>query len=173
MPNWCHNHLEITGETKQLAQLNWREQGFYDHKAEPQQLLFAQYLPEPENIGNNWYNWRLKNWGCKWDCQIEEVQIESNYIQLQFDSPWNPPIQGLTTLSKQLSQLTFKLEYGELGCDFQGLLVLEHGIETTHLQNTFFGESQICSNCKQTYQPEIDVYGNITNDICQVCDTEH
>lgn len=173
MPNWCHNHLEITGEAEHLAQLNWEQQGFFDHKVEPQQLLFAQYLPQPKDIGKYWYDWRLENWGCKWDCVIEEAALESDYIRLQFDSPWSPPIEGLTTLSQKFSQLTFRLEYSEPGCDFQGLLILESGVETTHLQNAFFGAEQICSSCTQTYQPEIDLDGHITNDICRTCGTEH
>lgn len=42
-----------------------------------------------------WYDWRLANWGCKWDLNEGDVTMElssdETVLQMWFETPWGPP----------------------------------------------------------------------------------
>ena len=39
--------------------------------------------------GDNWYDWSLNNWGCKWDANSERV--EDGDYEFRFETPWGEP----------------------------------------------------------------------------------
>ena len=50
----------------------------------------------------NWYDWRVTNWGTKWDISDEGLEYVDNgdgtsVIQGWFDSAWAPPIEAYNT----------------------------------------------------------------------------
>lgn len=59
----------------------------------------AQYLTREENArliaefgANDWYGWRLSNWGTKWTGSSAEVLHDSpSAIVVRFDTAWNEP----------------------------------------------------------------------------------
>jgi hypothetical protein len=43
---------------------------------------------------NNWYDWRLANWGTKWnayDCELDASRIKQGILEYRFDTAWGPP----------------------------------------------------------------------------------
>ncbi len=72
--------------------------------------------------GDNWYDWNIRNWGCKWDVGISDNneflgtsmdELKDGGIQYNFDTAWSPPCEAIEKLSSQHPNLTFKLYYEE------------------------------------------------------------
>ena len=40
---------------------------------------------------DNWYDWRLANWGCKWNTDSPVLEEFNNKLIYLFDTPWGPP----------------------------------------------------------------------------------
>ena len=74
----------------------------------------AMYQEYTEKYGTaSWYNWRCKNWGCKWDvrdCTIEETV---HYMAIDFQTPWASPREALLKLSKMFPQTSIIVEYAD------------------------------------------------------------
>ena len=92
MPNWCSNHLEISGNKEVIEKI---KKGIHNDDG-----LFKLFYPVPEELNytvgyppsktdeqiaklvkkygaTDWYDWSIKNWGCKWDAANMDIQ-ESN-----------------------------------------------------------------------------------------------
>ncbi len=90
-----------------------------------QQDDFSKPLEERlKFIGDNWYDWNVRNWGTKWDVAVSdddsypdtELIVEeewSDRIAYRFNTAWSPPSEAITTLSKQYPNLIFNLSYEE------------------------------------------------------------
>ena len=86
MPNWCENILTIEDCSPELDQY-LQDNGF----------SFEKMIPTPPELldGDGWYDWRVANWGTKWDVGGEGLEAElinETTVQLSFDSAWNPPL---------------------------------------------------------------------------------
>ena len=74
---------------------------------------------------DNWYDWRIRNWGVKWnvsECRWE--QLSSNTIRYEFDTPWGPP-HGIVGRLYQLfpeKELGMTWFYDEPGMEVAGYL---------------------------------------------------
>ena len=85
MPNWCYNSLTLSHEDVSKidaleAELNRRDE------AEVLQHL------RPNPSGEWEYDWSVSNWGTKWDITpYDWERVDSNTIQMSFDSAWSPP----------------------------------------------------------------------------------
>lgn len=94
----------------------------------------------------NWYSWRVRHWGTKWDLVFEadgvlalapaegdgedaDVSISDgsalrvgDQLIYGFLSAWSPPVPALHKIADDYPQLTFVLRYAEVGNDFAGEL---------------------------------------------------
>ena len=169
MPNWCQNILEITGEEADLEA--------FASKAEDGKFSLEIYYPMPEEPGENletgkphwtdalsmrvvgtempdWYTWRLKNWGTKWDISEEggmfllseetELPVSSvtmtiveGRISISFLTAWSPPEEGILNISKAYPSIVFALRYAEAGNDFAGSTTIQSGEILTQVESTF------------------------------------
>lgn len=64
--------------------------------------------------GNGWYNWNVRNWGCKWDVS----DVDTNFDGLEglfysFSTPWAPPLPAMKKLAAQYPTLRLEFEYEE------------------------------------------------------------
>jgi len=77
----------------------------------------------------NWYDWRVKNWGTKWnaDCSGSSYQEKDgkSIYGLSFSTAWSPPEPVIRELAKQYPELLIQLRYYEGGIGFQGRLRLK------------------------------------------------
>ncbi len=56
---------------------------------------------------SDWYEWRMKNWGCKHDFDMENIKrINDEKICFYADTPWHMPIEGIMTLEKMGFEFT-------------------------------------------------------------------
>ena len=149
MPNWCYNRLTLMNNQEIVDRIaNW-----VDHQSNPSGL-FSLFYPLPEELSDteyylyrnsvpekkeaerlqalkekygydNWYEWALNNWGCKWDTR--ELTLEEQHedtIHLCFDTPWCPPIDFYNKLSKDYS-VNIEASYTEEGNDFAGYYLFD------------------------------------------------
>lgn len=68
-----------------------------------------------ENYGaTNWYDWRLENWGTKWDAfDVEEPIIEDDNIFLEFTTAWSAPREFFESMANKYKSLTFFVSYAD------------------------------------------------------------
>ena len=116
MPNWCMNRITI--EHEDPAMVDRFERAYNSGKA------CEEFLPMPEDTGDDWYNWNVNNWGTKWDIGgagnrgLDATRV-GNQITASFDSAWSPP----TGLYDKLVELGFDVQatYWEPGMCFCGI----------------------------------------------------
>lgn len=140
MPNWCNNKLTLDDCSPELAAYLEKE-GF----------SFEKMNPVPDDIveSGDWYNWRVNNWGTKWDLEEEtqrdiadQLLSEDTDFTANFDTAWAPPIQALQELSKKFPLDSFVLHYVELGCMFAGTAYISEGL----------ADDNMTHNERDTYQ---------------------
>lgn len=112
MPNWVYNALTIPVKDKDDAV------AIMSRLADAESALsFMKIAPRPAQEEDNWYDWNIKNWGCKWDANdasVEDFIDES--LTYRFNTAWSPPMPLVEKLSALLPdrriELTFEEEQG-------------------------------------------------------------
>lgn len=88
---------------------------------------------------SNWYDWRINNWGCKWEANPEDSFIthREDGFTVDFTTPWSPPDNWFAAVCDMLSNegITIVLEYSESGADFAGKFTFAFG-EFDHQDGT-------------------------------------
>ena len=89
MPNWCLNKLTVSHTDKAAMD---RFVNAYNESR-----LCQEFLPLPK--GEDWYAWRIANWGTKWDVGAGENEqyglratVAHDEANCSFDSAWAPPV---------------------------------------------------------------------------------
>ena len=118
MPNWCMNNLTISHNDSEKV----RE--FVE--AYKSGSTIEHYLPTPKNedgsLDDDWWEYRMSNWGTKWDIGGEDqfiiVKRDENKVICSYDTAWAPPLG----LYERLVELGFEVEasYFEPGMGFAG-----------------------------------------------------
>lgn len=133
MLDWNTNTIEVKGSVKDVLEfikdnfntvinpLDERECGYV--------LDFEKFLPTPRNekgeVIDDWYNWRYKNWGCKWSPNFtQRIKLRLDYKELDKES--------LILTNEKDKQLLFNMEnidkllgneeefeFIELSCSFE------------------------------------------------------
>lgn len=149
MPNWCDNNLYLSHEDPEMMKKAvdaWESSNFLatlvpepDYKVTPVAETFphitAQYakteeekakalLNEPTIREDAWWDWRIQNWGTKWDIGFDADRdnhaqmIDDKTMFVYFDSAWSPP----TGAYEKLAELGYSIRayYFEGGCSFCG-----------------------------------------------------
>ena len=129
MPNWCNNSITIQGPVDTIRQL-WE-----DARSGEDSGLLQAMAPMPAELndtvadgseGENWYNWRVENWGTKWDISDEGLEFTDNgdgtaMITGWFDSAWAPPIGAYERFLDDMDNCSLTASYYEPGMDFGGI----------------------------------------------------
>jgi hypothetical protein len=114
MPNWCSNRATITGPAPVIQEI-------VEILNRDDSPLLNWMVPEPKDNAS-WYDWRVNNWGTKWD--ISDVYFEHNAeedsIEFSFCSAWAPPVDAFRTWAEADGRVQFNLEYWEPGIGFLG-----------------------------------------------------
>ena len=119
MPSWVTNIMVVKGDSKDIYRffVKYFKDGDFDFNniiAEPES---EEECPERYNLNVNpndrigpnsdgkdwfnWYDWRLVNWGCKWNARYVQFfdapfgesieEYKSNRLEIRFDTPWGHP----------------------------------------------------------------------------------
>ena len=150
MPNWCWNHLEVTGDEKQLQEFVEKSLTKYDDEEDrftfngthpmPEELSITKGTQTQEekaqailNLANHgytdWYEWHIGEWGTKWDASDPYINHnDKDYFSVNFESAWAPPVQWIDNIMKDFPDLSFILEYEEPGMGFGGRLTAEYEV---------------------------------------------
>ena len=140
MPNWCDNTLYMTHKDPKMVDKaieGWKNNKFFgtlvpepDYtqvKVKPtfhMNMATGQEKPEFVEPDQAWWDWRLQNWGTKWEITTDEsyIDIQENEhgksIRASFASAWSPPTDWYANLMEQGYEI--KAHYYEGGCAFCG-----------------------------------------------------
>jgi hypothetical protein len=126
MPNWCNNHLTITGDKKNLDRIKFYLEDI-EKKDDSSPGIFMALVGRDQSISlteyehGGWYDSNVEYWGCKWDVSYAEANINygDDSITMSFDSAWSPPVRFIERLG-ELFDVSCELYYEEPGCDFCG-----------------------------------------------------
>ena len=139
MPNWCNNSISITGPKDKIKALY--EQACDDANDETGLLDAMHPMPKelhettaPSESGDDWYSWRVSNWGTKWEISSEGLEFIDNEdgtasIEGWFDSAWAPPIGAYEKFADDNDDCSISASYYEPGMDFGGFWSTENGDE--------------------------------------------
>ena len=139
MPNWCNNTITITGGANTIRNL-WEEAqtAIKDKDGKGSFGLLSAMAPEPdyevtevapavgeEKIMSDWWDWRVTNWGTKWDVDDDGLEFEDHgdgtaTIRGWFDSAWSPPLEALNTFCEDMDGVYAEIYYHEPGMTFVG-----------------------------------------------------
>ena len=91
MPNHTDNRVILSHDDSQQIDM------IYNVMNTEGTELCHHLIPEPRDDENEptsgWYEWRLENWGTKWDVyETQCTRINANTLQLYFYTAWSPPI---------------------------------------------------------------------------------
>ncbi len=122
----------------------------------PEIGMLTKFYPMPDKIEVNgesimpdWYNWRISNWGTKWDVDINGDIEDEEEFTCTFESAWSPPTDWLQKVAGDFPKLNFILNYEESGSCFKG--TFEICIEDDIYEDTcgpWFGD---CGDCEEDY----------------------
>ena len=165
MPNWCDNQITITGPSSVIDKIekivneesNNAENGLlqFFHPM-PKALLETEAGPTAKTKAEkderkarklefgaeNWYDWRVNNWGTKWEvCEFYGVDkqpdalIGDSTISFAFSSAWSPPIGAYEKFLENNPDCFIRAYYYEGGCDFMGLW--EDGVDDCYAPSDY------------------------------------
>jgi|LakMenEpi03Aug12_release.lakeMendotaPanAssembly.Ray.scaffolds.fasta_scaffold01323_36 hypothetical protein len=117
MPNHCTNQLTLESGESLFGILSPylidKGEGDFDFD-------FQKIIPMDEKLleGEDWYSWRVVNWGTKWDGYDGRFNSD-DFSSFSFETAWAPPLPIIKKLAELTGQ-TFILEYIEYGMFFCG-----------------------------------------------------
>jgi len=131
MPNWCNNVLDVKGPKEEVQRFYNENRGVCkrDDGDVNNELLFSKSFPEPfkENEIDpstdkefDWWNWRINNWGTKWEPSDPTFDMDENQISYFFDTAWSPPEGWFKKVIKLYPELDFYMTFEEPGMAFKG-----------------------------------------------------
>lgn len=93
--NW---YLEIS--KRAMYQLSKNSEDCVNEQYDCGKQLIENYI----NYGvPSWYEWRYKNWGCKWNASSSQILVDEcdeDNIVIYFETPWGPPVEWCAALAK-------------------------------------------------------------------------
>ena len=75
-------------------------------------------------MDDRWYNWRVQNWGTKWDCYdltIDECDMPNGF-EASFNTAWSPPEEICNALKEKFEGMSISWFYDEPGMEVAGYL---------------------------------------------------
>ena len=155
---------EITGEPKEINKLLKKiERTPNEETNHYSQSLFAfnNVIPEPaEGLENGaWYNWRIENWGTKWECADSELRHtwEQGHETILFNTAWSPAEPIVDKLAKEFKKLSFEWKFYEESNAYWGHIFYEKGERV----DVYEGEFNTCA--------EYQMFG-LEHHTCKVCE---
>ena len=104
---------------------------------EPRNRSLAEMI---EHASNHWYDWNVRNWGCKWDASDVYFEDWDGELAYDFDTPWGFPEGAVRAMVAQYPTLNFTIRFVEeqgwggeaVGFDGDFAILKEWDIPVTH-----------------------------------------
>lgn len=139
---------------------------------------FSAFIPPDLNsFERGWYDWRIENWGTKWDVDIESPEKAAGSSSYQFSTAWSPPTPVIECMIKTYPDLIFRLTYVEEGPSYAGIMEGFEGSVTLDkyvqdnvnefLMNELGYVFYACPNCGELISEDF-----IDNEECYSCECE-
>lgn len=150
----CPQELKdtVAGYYSEKPNDNWKNllesgeitQEWYDELVRKNEEGYKRDIENTEKYGfRNWYDWRIKNWGTKWDVndlrQSQDIFVNEDGIanvSYYFETAWGPGIEAFDKIAADYPNILFTLYYEEPGMGFCGSDVWANGehVETESAQ---------------------------------------
>lgn len=112
---------------------------------------------------NDWYGWRVNNWGTKWDAAETYIaDNEDELLSIDYDTAWAPNTAWTQYVAKLFPTLTFSLIFEEPGMNFCGIYEV-----TNEDEDLMEGELEyVCPDTGRqvTYDTDIEKYRYVDTD---------
>jgi hypothetical protein len=140
MPNWCENRVVVKHNDPKMIEkfvksFNEEKVG-QTFRPEPDYSKVPVYPTFPDIGGKDpnkpvdpkraWWDWRVQNWGVKWDVGNDEydppieIDSETTEVEVFFLSPWSPPRKLYEYMTEEHGFQIYT-EYFEPGMMFIGI----------------------------------------------------
>jgi hypothetical protein len=166
MPNWAMCELTITGDASELDHFADAAQDI-DADGATRPLRLQRLVPMPSELENtdgdangkepNWYQWRLQNWGTKWDygSRVSVKRMTNTKLFYSFESAWCGPAEAIPTISVAFPLLRFQLRHADDCMDWDQTVVCRNGKVIESIERTFdnpdvrehWGLPECCDEC--------------------------
>ena len=122
MPNWCENRVYIEASPAEIEAILTAVQSEGDKGLLSYLRPEPEYGPEIEGEMPNWWNWRVANWGTKWEVSAEVFShsVADGWMNIAFDSAWSPPLEALYHWEESGEGRSFNIRFIEWGMAFCG-----------------------------------------------------
>lgn len=135
MPNWCANHIEITGPEDKINKLYMDAQDGFLETLAP--------------LGKWDYNDAVAQWGTKWEVDIDNLAVDVSMAKHNgtatlsgyFESAWSPPMEALQTYLDKNPDCEGELYYFEPAMDFCGNM--NNNITISDVDKDFFANDPV------------------------------
>tara|TARA_Y100001938_G_C8040308_1_gene405819 strand:- start:277 stop:681 length:405 start_codon:yes stop_codon:yes gene_type:complete len=133
MPNWCENTIEFYCEEGEIDKVIEFLKGTRttqdalsgEYEYEEKEFCFDSIRPEPHNVEElgGWYEWRMRNWGCKWEPNIEYFErVDDHQLCVGLSTAWCPPERIFDAIQEKFPDLEIDWFYKEQGMRLAGWL---------------------------------------------------
>ena len=78
-------------------------------------------------MDDRWYNWRVQNWGTKWDAyslEIDECDMPHGF-EVNFETAWSPPEEICNAIREQYDDLSISYGNQESSTNVSGAKTIE------------------------------------------------
>lgn len=158
MSNWCSNKLTIIGNKDNLTMLKDILRGIDTDICLNNIVPMPMELNDTQSPGDkpNWYDWRMNNWGIKWDVEAHLVYESEQMLIYEFDSPWGPPDLWVKNVALMFPDLSFELYYKEPGMCFQGTISAQQDLFIDKIED-YYEEIDEFVDQDEYYEDDQDV----------------
>jgi hypothetical protein len=132
MPNWCDNEINFYANSKEemdrlldfiRGEVLVQDSMSGEHHYEETEFCFNAIKPQPRDIGEGWYDWRLDNWGTKWEPGIECFDLVSDeWLSVELTTAWSPPEGIYEAIQKEFPDVCIDWFFKEPGMKIAGWL---------------------------------------------------
>lgn len=150
MPNWCENRITIRPKGQEEVDRFLQECCSKNEKGR-YEIDFDKIIPEPRRIEDcpadciandktpiqkdedrpwfNWYDWRVKFWGTKWNADTISIDVSDNWIAIAFNTPWEPPMPIIKRLMEMFPESFREAVFLEEGFQYIGKATKSEGVK--------------------------------------------
>jgi hypothetical protein len=128
MPNYVYNRLTVISKSSvDIQKFYYKNKPVKQSHQDEEALSFNMSVPEPVS---SQMDWRIINWGCKWDASNTACKPGETKLEYTFTTPWSPPSAWLTTVSTKYPTLNFYLRFEDEAFAFFALAKVSRGVTT-------------------------------------------